>query len=51
MKNLFLLLLCIVVLFSVVASALVIVFYRKQKSGVKMKMYGMIQSKLGVKFK
>ncbi len=39
------------VLFSVVASALVIVFYRKQKSGVKMKMYGMIQSKLGVKFK
>jgi hypothetical protein len=38
-------------LFSVAASAIVIVIYRKQKSGVKMKMYGMIQSKLGVKFK
>ena len=36
---------------SIVAAALVIVIYRKQKSGVKMKMYQMIQSKLGIKFK
>ena len=38
-------------LMSIVAAALVIVIYRKQKSGVKMKMYQMIQSKLGIKFK
>ena len=38
-------------LLSIVAAALVIVIYRKQKNGVKMKMYQMIQSKLGIKFK
>ena len=38
-------------LMSIVAAALVIFIYRKQKSGVKMKMYQMIQSKLGIKFK
>ncbi len=36
---------------SIVAAAAVIFIYRKQKTGVKMKMYSMIQSKLGVKFK
>ena len=38
-------------LLSIVAAAIVIVIYRKQKNGVKMKMYQMIQSKLGIKFK
>lgn len=38
-------------LMSIVAAGLVIFIYRKQKSGVKMKMYQMIQSKLGIKFK
>ena len=38
-------------LLSIAAAALVIVIYRKQKNGVKMKMYQMIQSKLGIKFK
>lgn len=36
---------------SIIAAAVVIFIYRKQKTGVKMKMYEMIQSKLGIKFK
>ena len=38
-------------LMSIVAAGVVIFIYVKQKSSVKMKMYQMIQSKLGIKFK